>query len=242
MHWLSRWCAQKGWGSVLPIRTHERACLSLDRGQPHGGLNLRAKKRKEYQRQLRRLGDIGPVSSCSTAEGSDCQSGLEESLEHFFALEAAGWKGQRGTALVSNPDTKAFVEAFLPDMVADGSARIDWIKVGDQPVASLISLKAGAGLFTWKIGYDPTFARFSPGVQIMLDLSKQALKDPDLTFIDSLATQGHPMVDHIWPHRRAMASLLVPLGLKGARQARQAALYYRSYDQLRASAKQLLRR
>ncbi len=71
---------------------------------------------------------------------------------------------------------------------------------------------------------DEVYKRFSPGVHILLEVSQQAVNDPDIDYVDSLADAGHPVAEHIWGGRRAYGQLLLPLNARG----RVAALSYSS--------------
>ena len=46
-------------------------------------------------------------------------------FEEFLALEQAGWKGRKGTALASSAATAEFARAMLFDLAEAGKARID---------------------------------------------------------------------------------------------------------------------
>jgi len=50
----------------------------------------------------------------------------------------------------------------------------------------------------WKIAYDESFARFSPGVQVLVDLTERLLKMRPSRAPIPAATPDHPMIDHIW--------------------------------------------
>jgi hypothetical protein len=76
----------------------------------------------------------------------------------------------------------------------------------------LVTLQSGATAWCWKIAYDETFARFSPGVQLLLDETQALLDDPNVARADSCATAGHPMIDHVWRERLGFADRLVRLG------------------------------
>jgi hypothetical protein len=49
-------------------------------------------------------------------------------------------------------------------------------------------------------------------VQLLLDVTQALLDDRNVTCADSCATAGHPMIDHIWRERLALADRLVALG------------------------------
>jgi hypothetical protein len=94
---------------------------------------------------------------------------------------------------------------------ARNQVRIDEITVDGLLVASLVSFIDGGRLFTWKIAYHEDFARFSPGSQIIMALSKSILADAGIGFADSLATPDHPMIDQIWRERISIVKAYFPL-------------------------------
>jgi len=198
--------AQKQRRPVAVIDRHERAVL--DRRQV-GGFDLRAalpvRRRKEFARQFRRLADCGTV----TLESATDRDHIRPSLEAFLTLESAGWKGRAGTALASSPATAAFVRSAVASRAASGGARIDMLALDGRPVAMLVSVIAGATAFTWKIAYDETFARFSPGAQLMLEAAPRIFAETSVSRIDSCADAGHPMIDRLWPGRMVVGTLVI---------------------------------
>jgi CelD/BcsL family acetyltransferase involved in cellulose biosynthesis len=77
---------------------HVRAMLSRSEpGATDPRAALASKRRKEVGRQLRRLQDVGEVKFTAAIEPAEVRSRFET----FMQLEAAGWKGKRGTALIS---------------------------------------------------------------------------------------------------------------------------------------------
>jgi hypothetical protein len=154
---------------------------------------------------MRRLGDLGSVSIETTVDADRVRARFEE----FLALEAAGWKGRRGSALASTAATAEFAREVVFNRSDAGAARIDSIRVGARPIAIVVGFVAGATAFTWKIAYDEAYARFSPGAQLMLRVATSFFSDPAVARIDSCAAANHPMVDHLWPGRMAIGTLVV---------------------------------
>jgi CelD/BcsL family acetyltransferase involved in cellulose biosynthesis len=185
---------------------HVRAMLS--RSEP-GSIDPRAalppKRRKEVTRLLRRLADVGEVKLTAAIEPHEVRARFET----FMQLEAAGWKGKRGTALISNPATAEFAREVVAHRAEAGAARIDSIDLGGNPIAMIVTFAAGSTAYTWKIAYDETRARFSPGVQLMLEVPKALFSDPTLMRIDSCASADHPMVDALWSGRLAIGTLVI---------------------------------
>jgi hypothetical protein len=94
-------------------------------------------------------------------------------------------------------------------LAAEGKARVDRLTAGGESIAAAITLRSGEAAWTWKIAYDEGHARASPGVQLMHDLTEALLADATLVRVDSCATADHPMIDHLWRERLALADRLI---------------------------------
>ena len=173
---------------------------------------VNAKMGKELNRKRRRLAEIGEVRHQAIAE----PAAMPKMLSRFLDLEAGGWKGRAGTAAANDPSIRAFLQQALVDLSTEGKARCDMLSVDDRPIAAAILLRSGAAAWNWKIAYDENYARFSPGVQITLDLTRSLLADESVTRTDSCATAGHPMIDHLWRERLALSDHLIGLERAGA--------------------------
>jgi CelD/BcsL family acetyltransferase involved in cellulose biosynthesis len=185
---------------------HRRALLAP--GDDRAGYLERAvgaKKRKELRRQRNRLADLGTPRSEHTAQASL----IAEALGDFLDLEARGWKGRAGTAARRHEHIGRFMDEALAALAADGKARIDRLRVAGRTVAAAVTLRSGDRAWTWKIAYDEDFARASPGVQLMLDLTEALIADSSIAETDSCATADHPMIDRLWAERLALADHLV---------------------------------
>ena len=85
------------------------------------------------------------------------------------------------------------------------------LRAGDSPVAAGIVLRHQDRAFFFKIGVDERFAKFSPGVQLTLDLTRHLCADPAIASADSTASPDHPMINPIWRGRFAIGDVLLPL-------------------------------
>jgi CelD/BcsL family acetyltransferase involved in cellulose biosynthesis len=188
---------------------HRRALLA-PAGERENYLDhaIGQKKRKELRRQRKRLGDSGMVTSSSTGEAS----AVGPALEDFFALEADGWKGRAGTAARGHADIAAFMTAAVTALAGEGKAQVARLCVDAHAIAAMVTLRSGTTAWCWKIAYDESHARLSPGVQILLDVTQALLDDPTIARADSCATAGHPMIDHVWRERLVLADRLLCVG------------------------------
>ncbi|SFO60590.1 Acetyltransferase (GNAT) domain-containing protein [Cohaesibacter marisflavi] len=244
--WLEKWLVTRLGRSdasdVIPMaRRHKRAylnCASDNVAAEDGGMSLSRNKRKTTGRQWRRLSDLGKLEVLSTQDGLD----YGEAIESFLHVEASGWKASKGTALAVDERLNAFVHKVFSEMMAKDRARIDLLSLDGRCIGGLVSFRVGRGLFTWKTGMDDVYKRYSPGVQILLEASRQAIADPGIDYIDSLADSGHPIAEHIWAGRRSMALLFVPLNRRGTLAARGLRTAYVARDSARYWAKRALGR
>ncbi|MFX7136331.1 GNAT family N-acetyltransferase, partial [Acinetobacter baumannii] len=78
-------------------------------------------------------------------------------------------------------------------------------------VAAGIVLRHGDRAFFFKLGVHEFYARFSPGVQLTIELTRHLCADPDIRCADSTAAPDHPMINPIWRSRLAIGDVLMPL-------------------------------
>jgi CelD/BcsL family acetyltransferase involved in cellulose biosynthesis len=197
-------------GGMRPrvLQSNLRACLDATRDADellHEALG--AKKLKEVRRQRHRLAEHGAVHFDVARSPAE----IAAAIETFLALEASGWKGVRGTALVQDEGDASFVRHATTALAVTGQCEIVTLRAGGVPVAAGIVLRHQDRAFFFKIGVDEQFAKFSPGVQLTLDLTRHLCADPAITSADSTASPDHPMINPIWRGRFAIGDVLIPL-------------------------------
>ncbi len=168
---------------------------------------LGARKLKELRRQRHRLEEHGPVRF----EVARRPDEIGPALETFLQLEASGWKGKRGTALVQHAGDAAFIRRAVPALAETAQCEIITLRAGTTAVAAGIVLRHQDRAFFFKLGIDERFARYSPGVQLTLDLTRHLCADPAVASADSTASADHPMINPIWRGRFAIGDVLIPL-------------------------------
>jgi CelD/BcsL family acetyltransferase involved in cellulose biosynthesis len=190
------------------LQSNLRACLDATRDADallHDALG--AKKLKELRRQSHRLAEHGAVHFDVARTPDDVASAIET----FLSLEASGWKGARGTALAQNDGDIRFIRRATTALAGSGQCEIITLRAGNTPVAAGIVLRQQDRAFFFKIGVDERFAKFSPGVQLTLELTRHLCADPAIASADSTAGPDHPMINPIWRGRLAIGDVLIPL-------------------------------
>lgn len=164
-----------------------------------------AKRRKELDRQLRRLCDAGPVSMMTARTATE----IDAAFGMFAVLEGGGWKGRRGTSLNRNRTIHEFARSAILQLAQQGIATIDLMRVGDRPVAALIRLEQSGLAIPWKIAFDEEFAAFSPGKQLMCDNTRRWLGDPAVLRVDPVCEEGNPLVSGLWRDAEPYGTLIL---------------------------------
>jgi hypothetical protein len=186
---------------------HQRALLQPGaNGESYVERRVPTAKRKELRRQRRRLSEIAPVTFSSAADAGLVAAALQD----FMVLEASGWKGIAQTAVANDPGVRRFVETAVAALAAQGQARVDRMLLDGRAVAAAVTLSAGDTAWFWKIAYGEGVARFSPGVQLVLEFTA-TLPAAAVARVDSCATADHPMNGHIWRERLSLCDRLIAL-------------------------------
>ena len=190
------------------LHSYFRACLDARREAEHLLRDaLGGKKLKELRRQRNRLAEHGAVRfDVARSPGA-----IAAAVEVFLALEASGWKARRGTALGQHEGDASFIRRATTGLADTGQCEIVTLHAGDTPVAAAIVLRHQDRAFYFKLGIDERFSKFSPGVQLTLELTRHLCADAVLATADSTASADHPMINPIWRGRIKIGDVLIPL-------------------------------
>ncbi len=208
--------AQRAGRALRATEGHERA-LFLPARDAEAHLRAaqpRHHRRKELRRLMRRLREQGEVALHALAPGEDPAPWIRD----FLALEASGWKGGTGTAIARRPEERAWFETAARECAEAGQLRMLALELDGRPVAMKCNFLArgsgGAGRcgFAFKIAHDEAFARFSPGLLLEHEHGVHLHEEGEVAWMDSCAQPGHPMIERLWPDRRAIATLLSDAG------------------------------
>lgn len=162
-------------------------------------------RRKDFRRKWRMLERAGRAEVVLHRAAEDAP----ELAWRFMALEHKSWKGASGTALASSPDDAA----FFTDVTARFGARNQLfyveLRLDGRPIAMTANFACGRTLFAFKVGYDPAFARYSPGVLVELAGIRLLHEISELERGDSGAAEGS-YVSSYWSDQVELQTVYVP--------------------------------
>ena len=134
--------------------------------------SLNKSQRRELRSDRKKLESLGPVSV-------ERKTG-DAFLGEFLALEASGWKGRAGTAILNDPKRVAFYTTMARNYAEQGDLEWHVLRVGEQVAAVQMGIRCGASLNSPKIAFDENFASARPGFVLVVEMIKNLFSRQDI--------------------------------------------------------------
>jgi CelD/BcsL family acetyltransferase involved in cellulose biosynthesis len=132
-----------------------------------------ASLRSQIKRRRKGLEKLGPVEFRTVAGGET----FDADLETFLRLEASGWKGESGTAILSDPATERLYREFAHAAAAKGWMRLYVLEAGGEPIAADYGCAfAGCNSFI-KTGFDEAHSKLSPGLVLRAEVLRSSIEE-----------------------------------------------------------------
>jgi CelD/BcsL family acetyltransferase involved in cellulose biosynthesis len=173
---------------------------------PEFGVKRSGSTRKKLRQDWNRLAATGAVDIVNS-RGPD----VPPAFETFLTLEAASWKGARGTALLCDAADAAFVRQMVAALAENGNASVALLRVDGQAIAAQVLMYCGTTAYTWKTAFNPDYAKYSPGTLLIDRITDELFTSAGVTAIDSCSAEGSFMAQ-LWSGRRKMADLVLDVG------------------------------
>lgn len=187
---------------ALRMKTYQRALLPRDGAPPPNRNRKNRHKRLARDRQAMEEA-LGPVRVVD-------RSADPAAVEEFLALEVAGWKGRAGTALASTEREAVWFREACDGLRAADQLQVLALEAGGRTSAMLCNFGAGAGQWHLKSAYDEALAEFRPGNQLV-GLCEEVMAAGPYDFLDSGTVPDNALFNQLWPGRRTLSTVLVPL-------------------------------
>jgi CelD/BcsL family acetyltransferase involved in cellulose biosynthesis len=144
--------------------------VALEGGWETYEAGLDRKLRSEVRRRRRRLEEQGELC----VEVLDGSERLRQLLDEGFRLEAAAWKGEAGTAILSDAGTFQYYRDAADWASRRGILRLAFLRLDGRPLAFDYCLEEAGVHYLVKIGYDPAFRKYGPGVILRHEMLSRA--------------------------------------------------------------------
>jgi CelD/BcsL family acetyltransferase involved in cellulose biosynthesis len=138
--------------------------------------------RSQLGRRRRGLEKEGELVFRTTTGGED--------LEEVFRVEAAGWKSEEGTAILTDARAERLYRGFAKVASERGWLRLHLLELDGRVIAADYSCVFAGGEFLLKTGFDEEWARLSPGLVLRGEVLRQAI-EAELGYYDFLGGPDH---------------------------------------------------
>jgi CelD/BcsL family acetyltransferase involved in cellulose biosynthesis len=132
-----------------------------------------SKRRNSNNRRLRQLEELGKVEFTTAVSADD----LAEALEHAFALHRLRWHGRPDGSDFASDRGMAFQREAIAKIAQLGVPRVVTLRLDDRPIAFHYSFVVNRRMFVHRLAFDPSLARFSPGVLTMIEVFRAAAEE-----------------------------------------------------------------
>jgi len=99
---------------------------------------------------------------------------IKQYFNEAMIVESRSWKGKQASALINNSNLRNFFESYFSSRIEKKCLLFTFYRLDKQAVAMHISEQNNNTLWSYKIGYDASFSRISPGMQLILGVLKDA--------------------------------------------------------------------
>ncbi len=225
-------------GSLYLLERLEAPVLDLRDGweavqQTHLSSKARS-NRLRRRRQLERLGDV-EISTARTREE------MRAPLEEAFRIHGLRWRGRRETSEFGSSIGMAFHRAALLRLAEDVPHLVT-LRLDGQLIAFSLYLVLERTVYGVAMGFDPAFARYSPGTETLLcSLESSAEEGAErVEFLGAAAPYKRTFTDRLEPiHegiglpstlRGKIAAGLLVAGIRARRRIKRSETARRLYD------------
>ena len=129
--------------------------------------------RSQAGRRRRAFEKEGELRLRTVTDGDD----VGPALDAVLRLEAAGWKGREGTAILNQPGTERLYRAFAQDAARAGILRLYLLELDDRLLAADIGLAIGGTGYLLKTSYDEDLGRASPGLLLRAEVLRASIEE-----------------------------------------------------------------
>lgn len=149
-------------------------CNTVDTARP--AEELLATLPNNLRGNLRKLGRRLAQEGDTRVHFASADGDFAAAFDEFLRIESSGWKGGSGTmsAIAYRPEAQAFYESLLRQQSADFEPDIALLVCGQTAIAASLLIRTARWLHVYKIGYDESFRKFSPGNILLWNVLEKA--------------------------------------------------------------------
>lgn len=141
--------------------------------------------RKSMRSSLRKLEQLGKVTFERHRSVGDDHI-LEQLMTEAIQVENLGWKGSENSSVRSNPSIELFFRNVGKSLNESGMLELQFLRIDGRPIAFEWGYVARGVYYSHKVGFDPEFARYSPGQLLMFKQLPEFFGDDEIHQVDTM--------------------------------------------------------
>jgi CelD/BcsL family acetyltransferase involved in cellulose biosynthesis len=208
-----------------------------------------AKRRSHYRRRLQQLEERGPVDFSLARSREE----VEAALADAFRLHTLRWEGLPDGSGFATPTGMSFHRAALGALADQDVIRLMTMRFAGQAIAFTLAFTVAGRLYGYRMAYDPSFARQSPGLMTLLELLASASREGArrVEFLGAADRFKLQLADNLEPLHLGLGLAATPRGravvttrttiLRLRGRLRRSATARRAYDSVRPLRQKLAR-
>jgi CelD/BcsL family acetyltransferase involved in cellulose biosynthesis len=172
-----------------------------------------SKRRRSLRRRGRQLQKAGSLEFAFARSREDVKAVLDD----CFRVHALRWAGRADHSGFATGPGVSFHHAVLPALADQDVIRLVTLRFDRRPIAFALFFAVAGRLYGYRMAFDPSFGRYSPGLRTLHELLASASRE-GLRRVEFLGTADRfklDLADDLEP-------LFLGLGLAGSAQGRAA--------------------
>jgi CelD/BcsL family acetyltransferase involved in cellulose biosynthesis len=134
---------------------------------------MSSKSRAQHRRRRRHLAELGKLETVVARTADE----LAEALEDGFRLHLLRWDGRPDGSRFATPEGQRFHRAAIRALAEVDAARIVTLKLDGRAIAFHYLFLLEGSMYVHRIGFDPAYGRYSPGLLNTLDAMETAIEE-----------------------------------------------------------------
>jgi hypothetical protein len=161
---------------------------------------ISSKRRKNWRNRANALAKLGKVN-LSILDKYNTRENVKQWIQDFLQLEQSGWKGKEGTALACDEKEKNYFIEITKNAALQRKLLMYKLTLDNKTIAMQSNFIAHDGAFAFKVAYDESYSKYSPGMLLELENLDYILSNSNIKWMDSCA-MPNSVVDNLWQERR----------------------------------------
>ncbi len=141
---------------------------------------------------------------------------ISEALEEFLALEASGWQGHSGQAIICDHASAALLRASLPVLAKEGLAGLSALRLDGKALRMGLLLRSRDQAWLVRTAFDESASHLSASLPYVQALNASLLECSEVASVDSCLASTTALVAESWSTTQPMLNMMFDVRAQGS--------------------------